>query len=80
MLSCCSSAGDRELVNENHKLPEGLGVISYKGEIIVYEMVEILDEATRTGVLIPTARILGRDAHVEMTPDLRAAIEQDLQS
>ena len=67
----------------------GWGVIGWQGEIVCYQLLDewapstsaygesgTMTMQTRTGK-VPEARILGSDTILEMTPELRAAIEAD---
>lgn len=66
------------------------GVIGWEHRIVCYEMVEewapqtmpygengTMTQQVRTGGKVPEARILGSDTLLDMTPELRAAIEAD---
>jgi hypothetical protein len=50
------------------------GVIAYRGEIVCYELPRQGDDAGR----VVEARRLGQKVLLEITPELRAAIEADL--
>ena len=72
------------------KMPEGMGVIAWKGDIVVYQRVEIIDtqvqEGTyggelripvRTGRWKTVAQIQGTGDQFEPGAELMAAIEAD---
>jgi len=54
-----------------------LGVIQYAGDIVTYERVPEWGEHGKTGRQVLEARIFGRAALLELTPELVEAIEAD---
>jgi hypothetical protein len=72
------------------KMPEGMGVIAWQGDIVVYQQVEIIDtqvqEGTfggelripvRTGRYKTVAQVQGKGEQFDPGPELLAAIEAD---
>lgn len=73
-----------------HRIPSGFGVIAWQGQIVVWEIVDewapqtlpygetgTMTQQVRTGGKVPEARVLGSQTLLEITPELRAAIEAD---